>query len=130
MLASLLTTAALPPPAFTTGTRFKDYVSSPKANGYQGLHDTLLLPNGQAFEIQIRTHSMHSEAEVGTAAHRRYKQAPVMLSQRMLSSMAGGRAAKPLSWPLRPETALALATKLAAAEPAVSRHVRTGLRAQ
>lgn len=98
------------------GSRFKDYVSSPKPNGYQGLHDTLLLPNGQAFEIQIRNHHMHSEAEVGTAAHRRYKQAPTMLSQRMLSSMASGRAAKQLNWPLRPETALALASKLAAAD--------------
>ncbi|SNC60294.1 GTP pyrophosphokinase [Kytococcus aerolatus] len=73
-------------------SRIKDYIATPKSNGYQSLHTSVMGPGGKPVEIQIRTHEMHRFAEYGVAAHWRYK------SPGQKAAATGRRSTQDLSW--------------------------------
>ena len=69
--------------------RFKDFISTPKPNGYRSLHTTIFGPERRRIEVQIRTREMHDIAELGVAAHWAYKQSARLTDGRQYNWLRG-----------------------------------------
>jgi GTP pyrophosphokinase len=69
--------------------RFKDFISTPKPNGYRSLHTTIFGPERRRIEVQIRTREMHEVAELGVAAHWAYKQSARLTDGRQYNWLRG-----------------------------------------
>ncbi len=70
----------------TVPGRFKDFISTPKPNGYRSIHTTIIGPESQRIEVQIRTKEMHREADLGVAAHWAYKDGKKKVDKRDLKN--------------------------------------------